>query len=275
TGYDGNGSWNLEQNMSEENKEQQGNQSNNLRPTKFHQNLKKFANSIHSDQKRQQYSSFRYQEMESINITNKGNQTGTLNNRKTRNLDPDYSPPRSQKRNRRRTKQTIKSRTLQIKEEDFSTEMSSDELESSNRLIFTTLHQSTAKIHVNNMRTRRNSNRRSQSNMEEGTTMDSSSYPSPSSSSEEDQRRADRSNDNSPTMARPDIAHSTDKRECQISYAWLEQRNSGTRNIVYQEEFENPSGQDMLFLDGLKASNGRKFTKMILIILNLSKEQQI
>ncbi|KAA6357793.1 MAG: hypothetical protein EZS28_046678, partial [Streblomastix strix] len=32
--------------------------------------------------------------MESINITDKGNQTGTLNNRKTRNSDPDYQPPR-------------------------------------------------------------------------------------------------------------------------------------------------------------------------------------
>ncbi|KAA6367799.1 MAG: hypothetical protein EZS28_036675, partial [Streblomastix strix] len=99
TGNDSGGSWNLEQKISEVIKQQQGNQSYNLRPMKFRQNLKEFASSIPNDQKRQQYSSFRYQEMERINITNKGNQTGTLNIRKVRNSDPDYSPPRSQKRN--------------------------------------------------------------------------------------------------------------------------------------------------------------------------------
>ncbi|KAA6332946.1 MAG: hypothetical protein EZS28_053223, partial [Streblomastix strix] len=244
TGNDSDGSWNLEQKISEVIKQQQGNQSYNLRPTKFRQNLKEFASSIPSDQKRQQYSSFRYQEMESINITDKGNQTSTLNNRNTRNSDPDYSPPRSQKRNSRRTKLTIKSRRLQNKGEDLSTDMSSDEFESNNRLIFTTLQQPTAEIHVNDKRTRRNSYRRSQSNMEEGTTMDPSSYPSPSSSSEEDQRRADRSNGNSSTMARPNMVHRTGKRECSIPYAWLEQRNSGTRNIVNQEEFETPARED-------------------------------
>ncbi|KAA6397920.1 MAG: hypothetical protein EZS28_006553 [Streblomastix strix] len=230
-----------------------------------------FASSIPSDQKRQQYSSFRYQEMESINITDKGNQTDTPNNRKIRNSDPDYSPPRSQKRNCRRTKQTIKSGRLQAKGDDFSTDMSSDELESNNRLIFTTLQQPTAKIHVNNKRTRRNSNRRSKSNLEEGTSMDSSSYPSTSSSSEEDQRRVDRSNDNNPTMARPDMVHRTGKRECSIPYAWLEQRNSGTRNIVNQEEFETPAREDMLFPDGPKARKGRRFARKILRILNVSR----
>ncbi|KAA6370996.1 MAG: hypothetical protein EZS28_033477, partial [Streblomastix strix] len=79
----------------------------------------------------------------------------TLNNRKARNLDPDYSPPRSQKRNSRRSKQTIKSKGLQTKGEDFSTDMSSDELESNNRLILTTLQQPIAKILVNNKRTRK------------------------------------------------------------------------------------------------------------------------
>ncbi|KAA6362670.1 MAG: hypothetical protein EZS28_041803 [Streblomastix strix] len=209
--------------------------------------------------------------MESSNIIDKGNQTGTLNNRKTRNIYPDYSPLRSQKRNSRRTKQTIKSRRLQTKGEDFSTDMSTEELESNNRLIFTTLQQLIAKIHVNSKRTRRNSNRRSQSNMEDGTSMDSSSYPSPSSSSEEDKRRTDRSNDNSSTMARPDMVYRTGKRECSIPYAWLEQRNSGARNIVNYEEFETPARKDMLFRDGPKARKGRRFARKILRILNISK----
>ncbi|KAA6378155.1 MAG: hypothetical protein EZS28_026317, partial [Streblomastix strix] len=155
--------------------------------------------------------------------------------------------------------------------EDFSTDMSSDELESNNRLIFTTLQQPTAKIHVNNKRTRRNSDRRSKLNLEEGTSMDSPSYPSPSSSSEEDQRRADRSKDNSSPMARPDMVHRTGKRECSIPYAWLEQRNSGTRNIVNQEEFETFSREDMLFPDGPKVRKGRRFARKILRILNISK----
>ncbi|KAA6381505.1 MAG: hypothetical protein EZS28_022969 [Streblomastix strix] len=198
-------------------------------------------------------------------------QKSASNNRKTRNLDPDYSPPRSQKRDSRRIKQTIERRKLQIKGEDFSTDMSSDELESNNRLISTTLHQSTAKIHVNNKRTRRNSNRRSQSNMEEGTPMDSSSYHSPFSSSEEDQRRKFRSNDNSSTMARTYIVYRTGKRKCSILYAWLQQRNSGTGNIVNQEEYETPSRQDLLFFEESKARKGRRFARKILRILNVSK----
>ncbi|KAA6356668.1 MAG: hypothetical protein EZS28_047805, partial [Streblomastix strix] len=209
--------------------------------------------------------------MENINIIDKENQIGTLNIRKARNLDPDYSPPRSQKRNSRRTMQTIKGRRLQTKGEDFSTDMSSDELEPNNRFILTKLQQSTAKIHVNNKRTRRNNNRRSKSNMEEGTPMDSSSYPSPSSSSEEDQRRRDRCNDNRSTIAGLDIVHRTGKREQSIPYAWLEQRNSRTRNIVNQEEFETFSRNDMLFPDGSKARKGRRFTRKILRILNVSK----
>ncbi|KAA6354532.1 MAG: hypothetical protein EZS28_049941, partial [Streblomastix strix] len=103
--------------------------------------LKKFASSILCSQKRQQYSRFRQQKMEIINIINKENQTGTLNNRKARNIDPDYSPSRSQKRNSKRIKQTINSWRLQDKDEDFSTDMSSDEFEPNNRLIFTTLLQ--------------------------------------------------------------------------------------------------------------------------------------
>ncbi|KAA6367346.1 MAG: putative Transposon Ty3-G Gag-Pol polyprotein [Streblomastix strix] len=71
TGNDSNGSWNLEQKISEVINQQQRNQSYNLRPTKFRQNLKEFASSIPSDQKRQRYSSFRHQKMESINIINK------------------------------------------------------------------------------------------------------------------------------------------------------------------------------------------------------------
>ncbi|KAA6384842.1 MAG: hypothetical protein EZS28_019631 [Streblomastix strix] len=237
----------------------------------FRQDIKEFASSVPSDQKRLQYSSFRHQEMESINIINNENQTGSLNNRKARNLDPDYSPPRSQKRYVRRTKQTIKSRRLQTKREDFSTDMSSDELESNNRLILTTLQQPTAKIHVNNKRTRINSNRCSQSNIEDGTSMGSSSYPPPSSSSEEDQRRADRSNDNSSTVARQDKVYRTGKREYSIPSAWLEQRNSGIRNIINQEKFETSSKKDMLFPDGLKARKERRFAKKILRILNVSK----
>ncbi|KAA6392719.1 MAG: hypothetical protein EZS28_011753 [Streblomastix strix] len=271
TGNDSNCSWNFEQKINHIIKQQQKNQSYNLRPTKFRQNLKQFASSIPSDQKRQQYCSFRHQEMERINIINKENQTGTLNNRKARNLDPDYSPPRSQKRDSRRTKQTIKGRRLQTKGEDFSADMSSDELEPNNRFILTKLQQSTAKIHVNNRRTWRNSNRCSKSNMQEGSPMYSSSYPSPSNSSEEDHRRADRSNGNCSTMARPDMVHRTRKRECSIPYAWLEQRNSGTRNIVNQEEFETPAREDMLFLDGLKVRKGRRFTRKILRILNVPK----
>ncbi|KAA6391457.1 MAG: hypothetical protein EZS28_013019 [Streblomastix strix] len=158
TGNDSNSSWNLEQKISEVNEQQQGNQGYNLRLTMFRQNLKKFANPILGDQMRQQHSSFQHQEIISINIINKGNQTSTLNNRKARNIDPDYSPPKSQKRNSRRTKQTIKNRGLQTKGEDFSIVMSSDELESNNRFILTTLQQSTAKIHVSNKRTLRNSN---------------------------------------------------------------------------------------------------------------------
>ncbi|KAA6376043.1 MAG: hypothetical protein EZS28_028430 [Streblomastix strix] len=197
--------------------------------------------------------SFRHYEMESINIINKGIQAGALNKRKARNSDSDYSPPMSQKRDSRRIKQTIKSSRLQIKGEDFSTDMSSDELEPNNRFILTTLQQSTDKIHANNMRTRRNNNRCSQPNIEERTPMDSSSYSSSSSSSEEDQRGAYRSNDNSFIMARPDMVHRTGKRECSIPYAWLEQLNSETKNIVNQEEFGTLSRQDILFPDGLKA----------------------
>ncbi|KAA6366567.1 MAG: hypothetical protein EZS28_037907 [Streblomastix strix] len=270
-GNDSNGSWNLEQKICEINEQQQVNQSYNLRLTEFHQNLKEFANSISGDQKRQQYSSFQHQEMESINIIDKRNQTSTLNNRKASNIDPDYSPPRSQKRNSRRTEQTIKGRRLQTKGEDFSTDMSSDELESNNRLILTALQQPTAKIHVNNKRTWRNSNRCSKLNLEDGTSMDSPSYPSPSSSSEEDKRRTDRSNDNSTSMVRLDMVHKTGKRECSIPYAWLEQRNLGTRNIVNQEEFETLSSKDMLFPDGPKARKGRRFARKILRILNVSK----
>ncbi|KAA6393738.1 MAG: hypothetical protein EZS28_010741 [Streblomastix strix] len=133
------------------------------------------------------------------------------------------------------------------------------------------IKQSTTKIHVNNKRTRRSCNRCSQSSKDEGTSMDSSSYPSPSSNSEEDQRRADRSNDNSSIMARPDMVHRTSKRKCSIPYAWLEQRNSGTRNIVNQEEFETPASKDMLYSDGPKARKGRRFARKILRILNVSK----
>ncbi|KAA6368119.1 MAG: hypothetical protein EZS28_036354, partial [Streblomastix strix] len=53
-------------------------------------------------------------------------------------------------------------------------------------------------------------------------------------------------------LSRLDMIYRTGKRECSIPYAWLEQRNSGTRNIVNQEEFETPSRQDMLFPDGPK-----------------------
>ncbi|KAA6358158.1 MAG: hypothetical protein EZS28_046315, partial [Streblomastix strix] len=87
----------------------------------------------------------------------------------------------------------------------------------------------------------------------------------------EDKRRADRINDNSSTVARPDIIYRTGKRECSILYAWLEQRNSGTRNIVNQEEFETPSRKDMLFFDGPKARKGRRFARKIQRILNVSK----
>ncbi|KAA6376645.1 MAG: hypothetical protein EZS28_027829 [Streblomastix strix] len=226
TGNDSSGSWNLEQKISEVSKQQQGNQSYNLWPTKFRQSYKESACSIPSNWNRQQYSSFRHQEMKSINIINKGNQTSSLNNRKAKNLDPDYSPPRSQKRYSRCTKQTFKSTRLQTKWDDFSKDMSSNELEPNNRLILTIHQQPAAKIRINNKRTRRNSNRRSQSNMEEGTSMDSSCYPSLSSSSEEDLRRTDRSNDNRSTMARPDMVLRTGKREFSIHYAWLDQRKS-------------------------------------------------
>ncbi|KAA6385934.1 MAG: hypothetical protein EZS28_018540 [Streblomastix strix] len=213
--------------------------------------------------------------MENINIINKENKTDTPNIRKARNLDPDYSPPRSQKRKSRYTKQTIKSRRLQTKREDFSTDMSSDELEPNNRFILTTLQQPTAKIHVNNRRTRGNSNRHSQSSNEERTSKDSSSYPSPSCSSEDVQRRTDRSNDNNSTLAKLDIIHRTGKRECQISYAWLEQRNSGTRNIVNQEEFETPSRKDMLFPDRPKTRKGRRIAIKIQEYLIYPRKQQM
>ncbi|KAA6403983.1 MAG: hypothetical protein EZS28_000493 [Streblomastix strix] len=178
-------------------------------------------------------------------------------------------------RDRKYTKWTIKDRKQQTKEVEISTHMSSDELEHNNRIIFSTLQQSTAKIHVNKKETRRNNNRCSQSNMEEGTTMDSTSYPSPSSSSEEDQRRADRSNDNSSTMARPDMVHRTGKRECSVPYAQLEQRNSGTKNIVNQKEFETFIRKDMLFSDGPKARKGRRFARKIFRIKNFLKGAKI
>ncbi|KAA6380464.1 MAG: hypothetical protein EZS28_024007, partial [Streblomastix strix] len=143
---DCNASWNLEKQISEVNKQQQSNQSYNLRLSKFRKSLKKFANSISSDQNRQQRSSFRHQEMENNVNIGKRNKINTRTNRKTRNIDPDYSPPRSQKRNCRRTKRTIKSRRLQINGEDFSTDMSSDGYEQNNRFILTTLQQSIVKI---------------------------------------------------------------------------------------------------------------------------------
>ncbi|KAA6394078.1 MAG: hypothetical protein EZS28_010392 [Streblomastix strix] len=206
--------------------------------------IKNFASSIPINQKRQLYSSFLRQEMVSISIINNGNQTGTLNNRKAMNLDPNYSPPRSQK-----PEQLTHQVDYQVQE----------------------ITNQRRRIHVNNKRTRKKSNRCSQSNMEEGTPMDSSSYRSLSSNSEEDQRRADRSNDISSTMARPDIVHRTGKQERTIPYAWLKQRDSGTRNIVDQEEFETPARDDMLFPDGPKARKGRRFVRKILRILNVSK----
>ncbi|KAA6395625.1 MAG: hypothetical protein EZS28_008849 [Streblomastix strix] len=96
--------------------------------------------------------------MESSNIINKVNKTSALNNRKTKNSDPDHSTLKSQKQSSRRTMQTIQVRRQQTKGEDFSTDISSDKLEPNNRLIPTTLQQITAKIHVGNRRTRRNSN---------------------------------------------------------------------------------------------------------------------
>ncbi|KAA6354561.1 MAG: hypothetical protein EZS28_049912, partial [Streblomastix strix] len=67
------------------------------------------------------------------------------------------------------------------------------------------------------------------------------------------------------------MVHRTDKRECSIPYAWLEQRNSGTRNIVNQEEFETPSRKDLLFPDEPKAKKTRRFTRKIQRILSVSK----
>ncbi|KAA6367789.1 MAG: hypothetical protein EZS28_036684, partial [Streblomastix strix] len=95
-GNDLNSIWNLEQKINEVYKQQQRNYSYKFRPTKFHKCLKEFASSILSNWKRYQYSSFRHQEIESINIINKRNQTSTLNNRKARNSDSEYSPPRIQ-----------------------------------------------------------------------------------------------------------------------------------------------------------------------------------
>ncbi|KAA6388480.1 MAG: hypothetical protein EZS28_015995 [Streblomastix strix] len=245
------------------NKRQEKLSSNNREIKAITQGLRSFAKTLKN-------SRVKSLAIRSDNSTT-GNQTDALNNRKARNLDPDYSPPRSQKRDSRRTKRTIKGKRLQTKGEDFSTDMSSVELELNIGLIFTTLQQSTAKIHVNNKKTRRNCNRCSQSNKEEGTAMNSSSYLPPSSSSEEDQRRADRSNDNSSTIAGPDMVHRTGKRECSILYVWLEQRSSGIKNIINQEEFETPSRKDMLLSDGLKARKGRIFTRKILRIPNVLK----
>ncbi|KAA6385585.1 MAG: hypothetical protein EZS28_018885, partial [Streblomastix strix] len=83
------------------------------------------------------------------NNTNQTNKEGTPNNGRTLNLNTDCSLLRSQKRDRRSTKQTIKSRKLQAKERNFIINMSSYELEPNNRLILTTLQQRTPKIHVN------------------------------------------------------------------------------------------------------------------------------
>ncbi|KAA6394150.1 MAG: hypothetical protein EZS28_010325 [Streblomastix strix] len=161
---------------------------------------------------------------------------------------------------------------LQAQGEDFSTDMSLDELEPNNRLIFTPLQQSTAKIHFNNKKTLRYNTRRSQSNMEEESTVDSSSYPSPSSSSEDNQRRTDRSNDISSNVARPDMEYRTGKRECSIPYACLEQPNSGARNIVNEEGSKTPNRQDMQFPEDQTSRKGKRFARKILRILNVSKE---
>ncbi|KAA6381307.1 MAG: hypothetical protein EZS28_023168 [Streblomastix strix] len=89
-----------------------------------------------------------------------------------------------------------------LKEKIFSIEISVDELEPNSRLILTTLQQHTAKIHVNNKSIRRSNNQHSKSNMEDGNSIDSSTYSSLSSSSEENQRRINKLNDSSSTMAR-------------------------------------------------------------------------
>ncbi|KAA6372866.1 MAG: hypothetical protein EZS28_031608 [Streblomastix strix] len=65
-------SCNLKQEMCEINKQQQENQNYNLKSKKFIKNLKKFANVIPGDQKRQQYSSFRHLEIESNISIEKG-----------------------------------------------------------------------------------------------------------------------------------------------------------------------------------------------------------
>ncbi|KAA6374391.1 MAG: hypothetical protein EZS28_030080, partial [Streblomastix strix] len=119
TENDNNDSWNLKQKIFEGNKQQYGNQNFNLKPTKFLISLKEFASSIPSDQKRQQYGGFRHQEMERFNIIDKGNQTNTLSKRRTRNLYPDFTLSRSQKRKSRYTKQTIKRRDYKLKEKIF------------------------------------------------------------------------------------------------------------------------------------------------------------
>ncbi|KAA6382936.1 MAG: hypothetical protein EZS28_021535 [Streblomastix strix] len=114
--------------------------------------------------------------------------------------------------------------------------------------ILTTFQQLIPNIHVKKKRTWINGNLSTQIIIEEGVPMNSSSYPSPSSSSEEDKRRADRCNDNSPTMARPDMVYRTGKRECSIPYTWLEQRNSGTRTITNTKEFKTLTKEDKLLL---------------------------
>ncbi|KAA6386052.1 MAG: hypothetical protein EZS28_018418, partial [Streblomastix strix] len=114
-----------------------------------------------------------------------------------------------------------------------------------------------------------------QSSVQEGIILDSSSYPSPFIGSIEDQRRTNKSNKSSSTISRPDMVYRTNKKQSSIPYAWLEQRNCGTRNIDNQEELETPSRKDMLFPDGPKAGKGRRFTRKILRVKTFIKEQKV
>ncbi|KAA6379820.1 MAG: hypothetical protein EZS28_024653 [Streblomastix strix] len=133
---------------------------------------------------------------------NKGNQTGTLNNRKVRNLDPDYSLPRSQKRNGENFMKITKSRKLQIKGENFQQTCLQMNLNPTIDLF---------SQHFNNLLSRFMSTVRGHGEI--------ATFAVRHASSEEVLRRTNKNYDNTSTMARPDMVHRTGKRECIILYA--------------------------------------------------------
>jgi hypothetical protein len=107
--------------------------------------------------------------------------------------------------------------------------------------------------------------------MDERTSLDQLSNSTSPSSSEEDSGIEDYGNNIGPSVAGTNMVHRTSKRESSIPYSWLEQRNTGTRNIIDTEELETPTRKDMLFPNGPKAGKGRRYIRRIMRALKLSE----